>query len=88
MRQEKKQLRLKKFKVAKLNVHFLKGGTGPADEDPNAFPVESYDVCTSQINSNPETTCTIGLPKTNINHDCGNSGNNNCDIVSGTTNRP
>jgi len=74
----KKQLQLKKFKVAKLGIHFLKGGSEPAH---NTVPSEESELCTGQaVNSNAATTCTIVPPRTNIDNDCGkhNSVRNNC----------
>ncbi|MFK7750698.1 MAG: hypothetical protein AB8B65_20065 [Kordia sp.] len=83
MKREKKQLRLKKFKVAKLGMHFLRGGSEPAN---NSAPSEESQACTNQaVTSVFYTTCTIVPPRTNIDNECGknNSAIDTCRNIGG-----
>ncbi|WP_298519955.1 hypothetical protein [uncultured Kordia sp.] len=76
MKKERRQLQLRKFKVAKLTAYFLKGGTENVPEEQSAEVITIQASCAT-------TTCTIGEPKTDINNDCGASGRDTCNVISG-----
>lgn len=73
MKKNIKQLRLKKSKVAKLNMSLLKGGA------PGVDVYSKNGECTTEI----DKTCTVGMPMTNIKNRCDESGEEGCIHISG-----
>lgn len=70
MREKKKTLQLRKFKIANLQVHRIIGGTddpnNPANDTRTLSEHQDSDAC----NSIYGTTCTVTEVKTGVNNNC------------------